>query len=56
VDGGTENLRVTLAAIISTDLRWNEPRYVRATNIMKAIEKPLETLKREDLDVDVVSK
>ena len=53
VDGGSENLSLTLPAIITTDLRLNEPRYVTLPNIMKAKKKPLETLKPEDLGVDV---
>jgi electron transfer flavoprotein beta subunit len=53
VDGGSENLSLTLPAIITTDLRLNEPRYVTLPNIMKAKKKPLETLKPDDLGVDV---
>jgi electron transfer flavoprotein beta subunit len=53
VDGGSEVLSLTLPAIITTDLRLNEPRYVTLPNIMKAKKKPLETLKPEDLGVDV---
>ncbi len=53
VDGGLETLSVTLPAVITTDLRLNEPRYVTLPNIMKAKKKPLETLKPEDLGVDV---
>ena len=53
VDGGSENLSLTLPAIITTDLRLNEPRYVTLPNIMKAKKKPLETVKPEDLGVDV---
>ena len=53
VDGGSELLSLTLPAIITTDLRLNEPRYVTLPNIMKAKKKPLETLKPEDLGVDV---
>jgi electron transfer flavoprotein beta subunit len=53
VDGGMETLAITLPAIITTDLRLNEPRYVTLPNIMKAKKKPLETLKPEDLGVDV---
>ena len=52
VDGGSETLSLTLPAIITTDLRLNEPRYVTLPNIMKAKKKPLETLKPEDLGVD----
>ena len=53
VDGGSENLSLTLPAIITTDLRLNEPRYVTLPNIMKAKKKPLEIVKPEDLGVDV---
>src|SRR6202022_3091489 len=51
VDGGAETL--TLPPVVTTDLRLNEPRYVTLPNIMKAKKKPLETLKPEDLGVDV---
>jgi electron transfer flavoprotein beta subunit len=53
VDGGAETLALTLPAVVTTDLRLNEPRYVTLPNIMKARKKPLETLKPEDLGVDV---
>ena len=53
VDGGTETLSLTLPAVVTTDLRLNEPRYVTLPNIMKAKKKPLETVKPEDLGVDV---
>lgn len=53
VDGGLETLRVKLPAIITTDLRLNEPRYVTLPNIMKAKKKPLETLQATDLGVDL---
>jgi electron transfer flavoprotein beta subunit len=52
VDGGLETLALTLPAIITTDLRLNEPRYASLPNIMKARKKPIETLKPLDLDVD----
>src|ERR1700733_3378972 len=45
VDGGSETLSLKLPAVITTDLRLNEPRYVTLPNIMKAKKKPLETLK-----------
>ena len=54
VDGGLETLSLSLPAIVTTDLRLNEPRYVTLPNIMKAKKKPLETLKPEDLGVDVI--
>jgi electron transfer flavoprotein beta subunit len=53
VDGGLETLALQLPAIITTDLRLNEPRYVTLPNIMKAKKKPLDTVKPEDLGVDV---
>jgi electron transfer flavoprotein beta subunit len=53
VDGGLETLSVTLPAVVTSDLRLNEPRYVTLPNIMKAKKKPLEIFKPEDLGVDV---
>jgi len=53
VDGGLETLTLKLPAIVTTDLRLNEPRYVTLPNIMKAKKKPLDTVKPEDLGVDV---
>ncbi|MFN3438194.1 MAG: electron transfer flavoprotein subunit beta/FixA family protein [Acidovorax sp.] len=53
VDGGLETLSLTLPAVITTDLRLNEPRYVTLPNIMKAKKKQLDTVKPEDLGVDV---
>ena len=53
VDGGSETLQVPLPAVLTTDLRLNEPRYVTLPNIMKAKKKPLETLTPADLGVDV---
>ena len=53
VDGGSEILSLTLPAIITTDLRLNEPRYVTLPNIMKAKKKQLDIVKPEDLGVDV---
>jgi electron transfer flavoprotein beta subunit len=53
VDGGLETLALTLPAVITTDLRLNEPRYVTLPNIMKAKKKPLDTVKPEELGVDV---
>ncbi|SIS04796.1 electron transfer flavoprotein beta subunit [Sphaerotilus natans] len=53
VDGGLETVSVALPAILTTDLRLNEPRYVTLPNIMKAKKKPLETVKPEALGVDV---
>ncbi len=53
VDGGLETLSISLPAIVTTDLRLNEPRYVTLPNIMKAKKKPLEVVKPADLGVDV---
>ncbi len=52
VDGGLETVSVKLPAVVTTDLRLNEPRYVTLPNIMKAKKKPLETLTPKDLGVD----
>jgi len=53
VDGGLETLSLTLPAIVTTDLRLNEPRYVTLPNIMKAKKKPLDNVKPTELGVDV---
>jgi electron transfer flavoprotein beta subunit len=53
IDGGLETLAVTLPAVVTTDLRLNEPRYVTLPNIMKAKKKPLETVTPEALGVDM---
>ncbi len=53
VDGGLETLSVKLPAVVTTDLRLNEPRYVTLPNIMKAKKKPLDTVTPESLSVDV---
>jgi electron transfer flavoprotein beta subunit len=53
VDGGLETLALSLPAVVTTDLRLNEPRYVTLPNIMKAKKKPLDTVKPEELGVDV---
>ncbi|WP_374594519.1 electron transfer flavoprotein subunit beta/FixA family protein [Aquabacterium sp.] len=53
VDGGLETVKLSLPAVITTDLRLNEPRYVTLPNIMKAKKKPLDTVKPADLGVDV---
>jgi electron transfer flavoprotein beta subunit len=52
VDGGLETVALTLPAIVTTDLRLNEPRYASLPNIMKARKKPIETLKPADLGID----
>ena len=53
VDGGLQTISLTLPAIVTTDLRLNEPRYAKLPNIMKAKKKPLDVLTPEDLAVDV---
>ena len=53
VDGGLETIALTLPAVITTDLRLNEPRYVTLPNIMKAKKKTLEIVKSEELGVDI---
>jgi electron transfer flavoprotein beta subunit len=52
IDGGLETIEVSLPAIITTDLRLNEPRYAALPNIMKAKQKPLETIDAATLEVD----
>src|SRR5699024_1344696 len=56
VDGGTATKRIKLPAIVTADLRLNEPRYASLPGIMKAKRKPLEELTTEDLGVDVAPK
>ncbi|WP_344870005.1 electron transfer flavoprotein subunit beta/FixA family protein, partial [Comamonas faecalis] len=56
VDGGLETLALSTPAVITTDLRLNEPRYVTLPNIMKAKKKPLETLTPADLGVDAAAR
>jgi len=56
IDGGTETLRVSLPAVVTTDLRLNEPRYVTLPNIMKAKKKPLEVLTPAALGVEVAAR
>ena len=53
VDGGLETIAIKLPAIITTDLRLNEPRYASLPNIMKAKKKPIDTMSPEDLGVEV---
>jgi electron transfer flavoprotein beta subunit len=53
VDGGLDTISIKLPAVVTTDLRLNEPRYVTLPNIMKAKKKPLENLKPGALGVDV---
>jgi electron transfer flavoprotein beta subunit len=54
VDGGLETVKLTLPAVVTVDLRLNEPRYASLPNIMKARKKPIETVKPADLGVDVM--
>jgi len=53
VDGGLETIKIGLPAVLTTDLRLNEPRYASLPNIMKAKKKPIEAVKPEDLGVDI---
>ena len=53
VDGGLENLTIKMPAVVTTDLRLNEPRYVTLPNIMKAKKKPLANIKAETLGIDI---
>ena len=53
VDGGLEHLEIKIPAIVSVDLRLNEPRYASLPNIMKAKKKPLDSLNVDDLGVDI---
>ena len=53
IDGGLQKLTIKLPAVVTTDLRLNEPRYVTLPNIMKAKKKPLEVIKPDALGVDV---
>ena len=53
VDGGLQTIRITLPAVVTTDLRLNEPRYASLPNIMKAKKKPLDSFSPEDLGVDL---
>ncbi len=53
IDGGLETVKLQLPAVVSTDLRLNEPRYAKLPNIMKAKKKPLEVMPVADLGVDV---
>jgi len=53
VDGGLETVTIKLPAIVTTDLRLNEPRYASLPNIMKAKKKPIDTVKADELGVDI---
>jgi len=53
VDGGLQTISINLPAVVTSDLRLNEPRYASLPNIMKAKQKPLEIIKSDDLGVDL---
>ena len=53
VDGGLETVKLTMPAVVTTDLRLNEPRYASLPNIMKAKKKPIDVVSPDDLGVDV---
>ena len=53
IDGGIENIEVNMPAVVTTDLRLNEPRYASLPNIMKAKRKPIDEMKVEDLNIDI---
>jgi electron transfer flavoprotein beta subunit len=56
IDGGLQTVALTLPAVVTTDLRLNEPRYASLPNIMKAKRKPLDVLVAADLGIDVASR
>jgi electron transfer flavoprotein beta subunit len=56
IDGGTESIISKLPAVLTADLRLNEPRFVKLPNLMMARKKPIETIKAEDFGVDISSK
>ena len=56
VDGGEQTVLLTLPAVLTTDLRLNEPRYASLPNIMKAKKKPIDTISAADLGVDIASR
>ncbi len=53
IDGGLETIKISLPAIVTVDLRLNEPRYASLPNIMKAKKKPIDTMSPEDLGIDI---
>jgi electron transfer flavoprotein beta subunit len=53
IDGGLQTIKLTIPAVITADLRLNEPRYATLQNIMKAKKKPIETIKAEETGVDL---
>ena len=56
IDGGLQHVECGLPAVVTADLRLNEPRYATLPNIMKAKKKPIETMSPDDLGVDISSK
>ena len=52
IDGGLQNIKITMPAVVTTDLRLNEPRYASLPNIMKAKKKPIEEISASDLGID----
>ena len=54
IDGGLETIRLRMPAVVTTDLRLNEPRFASLPNIMKAKKKPIDALTPEDLGIDVI--
>ncbi|QPG04430.1 electron transfer flavoprotein subunit beta/FixA family protein [Salinimonas marina] len=56
IDGGLQTISLTMPAVVTTDLRLNEPRYASLPNIMKAKRKPLDVMPASDFDVDLTSK
>ena len=53
VDGGTETIALTLPAVVTADLRLNNPRFVKLPNLMMARKKPIETIAAADLNTDI---
>jgi electron transfer flavoprotein beta subunit len=53
IDGGLETLQLTLPAVVTTDLRLNDPRFITLPNIMKAKKKSMEIIKADTLDIDI---
>ena len=56
IDGGLESIRLKLPAVLTTDLRLNEPRYISLPNVMKAKKKPIEEVKLDALDIDLAER
>jgi electron transfer flavoprotein beta subunit len=56
IDGGLETVKLTLPAVVTTDLRLNEPRYAKLANIMKAKKKPLEVMPAQEMGVDLTAR